>query len=125
VPPSLNVTGPVPVTGTIAPDGSTAPIAAFPAWQVADAVDASPAVTCTAPLSAGGTPVDVIPGSTAFPYGVTVVTCTAADGAGNVSPAVAFAVVMNCTAGYPYRDGKCQSERGPHGMGGTVRVPDG
>jgi hypothetical protein len=125
VPPTLNITGPVPVTGTIAPDASTAAVAAFPAWATADAVDAAPAVTCAAPLGPGGAPAAVTPGGTQFPYGVTVVTCAAADAAGNVGPAVSFAVVMNCTAGYPYRDGKCQSERGPPGTGGAGRVADG
>jgi hypothetical protein len=100
VPPSLNITGPVPVTGTIAPNQSTATFAAFPAWDVADAVDASPDVTCKASVGAGGAPVAVVPGTTPFPHGVTVVTCTAADDAGNVGPAVTFTAVMSCRAGY-------------------------
>jgi hypothetical protein len=110
LPPSFNITGRVPVTGTIAPDASTATFPAFPAWAASDAVDAAPAVTCKAPLGAGGAPAPVTAGATAFPYGVTVVTCSAADRDGNTSPAASFAVVMNCTAGYPFKDGKCQSE---------------
>jgi hypothetical protein len=116
IPPKFEITGAVPVTATIAPTQATASVAKFPDWKATDAVDKDPTVTCKAPLN-GAAPVVVtdeaaVPGTpaTAFPYGVTVVTCTAADDENNVSPAASFAVIVNCTAGYPFRDGACQSE---------------
>jgi hypothetical protein len=55
----------------------------------------------------------VVAAGTAFPYGVTAVTCTAADAAGNVSPAVAFAVSVVCASGFSVQTpgGNCVGER--------------
>jgi hypothetical protein len=68
-----------------------------------------PVISCRAAVD-GGAEVDVTPAGTEFPYGVTTVTCTAADAAGNVGPGVAFTVSVSCEKGYGFKDGKCQSE---------------
>jgi hypothetical protein len=104
----------VPVKGTIDANASTAAVD-FPAWEAKDG-DADATVTCMAPLGADGTPVVVTAkgpsDKTGFPYGVTVVTCTAKDKADNVSPARSFAVILACQQGYPYSEAakQCLSE---------------
>jgi hypothetical protein len=90
------------IDGTIPSVASRGPAGSWPTWQTADAGNDpnSVSVVCKAPLGTGGADVDVNQSGPAagapagFPYGVTVVTCFARDGAGNVSPVVSFAVVM-------------------------------
>jgi hypothetical protein len=70
--------------------------------------------TCKATI--GNTPqtwTSPFPATVSFPYGSTAVTCTAADAAGNVSPAVSYAVVVVCGSGYSYdsTEKACKGER--------------
>jgi hypothetical protein len=112
VPPALKLVGASPVYGIIPADQAKSTLtSAFPELKATDSVTASPAVTCTALLAPGGTEVEVEADTTQFPHGTTVVTCTAKDTAGNKSPAVAFAVHMECDRGYGLSGAVCTSER--------------
>jgi hypothetical protein len=113
--PTLTLTGNTPVNAEAAPGARTTKITSgWPTLTASDAV-APPVVTCRASLDgAPEGPVTDGAGGTDFPYGITLVKCTAADAAGNVSPAVAFTVAVTCGAGYSVRSagGNCESERG-------------
>jgi hypothetical protein len=117
VAPKLELKGKTPVLAKAPGNGRLAKVAAadWPTLTPTDAVAPAGApaavVSCRASLD-GGPAGPVTPAGTDFPYGVTVVTCTAADAAGNVSPAVSFAVEVACDSGYSVRTegGLCQSE---------------
>jgi hypothetical protein len=83
--------------------------------EARDDVTATPKVTCTAPLR--GAPTEVT-AATAFPHGVTVVTCSAKDDAGNESPRVSWAAVVACASGYAFNGTACSGGRGK-GLGRT------
>jgi hypothetical protein len=108
----------MPVHATAAPGARKARVlSGWPTLSAADAVapgGAAPVVTCRAAVDgAPEGPVTDGAGGTEFPYGITTVTCTAADAAGNTSPAVSFSVSVACGAGYSVRSagGVCESER--------------
>jgi hypothetical protein len=101
---------------------------AFPTLQATDdAADAAPSLTLACKGAIDGKEVPYPPVTVAasqaaftrqeqFGYGTTVVTCTATDAAGNEGPAVSFAVVVACGAGYSFRDGACRGERPGRGL---------
>jgi hypothetical protein len=117
VAPTISLTGSTPVAAVAAAGARTAKVlSGWPTLTAADPVapgGAAPTVTCLATIDGTEGPVTDGPGGTDFPYGVTAVTCTAADAAGNASPAVSFVVSVVCTAGYSVRTagGLCLSER--------------
>jgi hypothetical protein len=122
-PPTLNLTsgaaGEV-VTATAAPGAGGAPVA-FPALGASDNLTPAAAlvanVRCKALAGAGSGWVDAYPSSSAsppptvFPVGSSLVVCTTKDAATNESPAVAFTVVVSCTAGYGVVNATCTGER--------------
>jgi hypothetical protein len=98
----------------IATTGSFAEVTSPPLVATDNVFDPpSPTLTVSCAWSVEGSPrtwtsspFSVSPATTtfsdAFPYGTTVVICTATDGGGNTSPPASFRVVVSCDQGYSY-----------------------
>jgi hypothetical protein len=115
VPPSLAITGATPLVAFAVRGSRKAVVpAGFPEMSATDpngtpsTLDPS-SITCNATIDGVA---DVVTAATPFPYGVTVVSCAAADAAGNLSPAVSFAVDVACEYGASVRTpgGNCLGE---------------
>jgi hypothetical protein len=125
VPPTLELTGATPLVAFALRGARTATVSAFPSMSATDP-NGSPAtlpadrITCNATIGGAGAAVTA---ATAFPYGVTVVMCVARDAAGNVGPAVSFAVNVACESGASVRaaGGVCEGEL----VAAACRVPVG
>jgi hypothetical protein len=115
VPPTLAITGPTPLVAFAARGARKAAVVAGLPTMAATDPNGSPATLLASSITCNAT-IDGVNGAvtaaTAFPYGVTVVTCTAADSAGNASPAVSFAVDVACEYGASVRidGGVCEGE---------------
>jgi hypothetical protein len=115
VPPTLEITGPTPLVAFAARGARKAAITTgFPMMAATDP-NGSPSTLPASTIACNATIDGVsstVTAATAFPYGVTVVTCIAVDGAGNVSPAVSFAVDVACEYGASLRTegGVCEGE---------------
>jgi hypothetical protein len=127
VAPTLEIRGTSRVVAEAAPNAGNAAVSYGRTVKLAardsvygPAAEADPTITCAAVSE--GAPVDGVTatGGT-FPYGVTAVTCTASDPAGNVGPAVTFTVRVDCPAGYSFQRGACRGAFG-RGGGGVGRV---
>jgi hypothetical protein len=113
VAPSFNITGGNITVNTIG-SGLSSASCASPAMSASDGVTAQPNITCSGNFGSGTvTSVMLAPGATNFTatYTMTtnpstfIITCSAKDAAGNVSPQKAFSVTLQCATGKTWNIG--------------------